>query len=127
MSKPKVDKESAEDFAARLRELRRQRNLTQAELARMADVSHVHIGRLEKGVSQPTADFIKRLADALGVFPGYLLDGSQQQAVAANIEDFELAQQFQQLAKLPQEDKAIIKSVVDAFLFKRQVQSLSRG
>jgi len=122
-----VEKESAEDFAARLRELRRQRNLTQAELARLADVSHVHIGRLEKGVSQPTADFIKRLAEALGVLPGYLLDGSQQQAVAANIEDFELAQQFQQLAKLPQEDKAIIKSVVDAFLFKRQVQSLSRS
>jgi len=127
MSKPRVEKESAEDFAARLRELRRQRNLTQAELARLADVSHVHIGRLEKGVSQPTADFIKRLAEALGVLPGYLLDGSQQQAVAANIEDFELAQQFQQLAKLPQEDKAIIKSVVDAFLFKRQVQSLSRS
>jgi transcriptional regulator with XRE-family HTH domain len=110
----------------RLRDLRRQRNLTQAQLARLAEVSHVHIGRLEKGVSQPTADFIKKLAEALGVFPGYLLDGEQQNAVAANIEDFELAQQFQQLAKLPAEDKLIIKSVVDAFLFKRHVQSLSK-
>jgi len=127
MSKPKVSKEAAEDFATRLRDLRRQQNLTQAELARRAEVSHVHIGRLEKGASQPTADFIKKLADALGVLPGYLIDGTQQAAVAANIEDLELAQQFQQLAKLPKEDKAIIKSVVDAFLFKRQVQSLSRG
>jgi transcriptional regulator with XRE-family HTH domain len=127
MSKPKVDKEVAEEFASRLRELRRQRNLTQAELARLANVSQVHVGRLEKGVSQPTADFIKKLAEALGVLPGYLLDGSQQQAVAANIEDFELAQQFQQLSKLPQEDKAIIKSVVNAFLFQRHVQSLSKA
>lgn len=127
MSKPKLNQEAADDFAARLRELRRQRNMTQAELSRAAQVSHVHIGRLEKGLSQPTADFIKKLADALGVMPGYLLDGTQQAAVAANIEDLELAQQFQQLSKLPNEDKAIIKSVVDAFLFKRQVQSLSRG
>ncbi|MFN8613797.1 MAG: helix-turn-helix transcriptional regulator [Vulcanimicrobiota bacterium] len=127
MSKPKVDPGAAEDFAARLRELRRRRNFTQAELARRAGVSHVHIGRLEKGVSQPTADFVKKLADALGVMPGYLIDGSQQEAVTANIEDLELAQQFQQLARLPREDKAIIKSVVDAFLFQRQVQSLSRG
>jgi len=127
MSKPKPNQEAAEDFAQRLRELRRQQNLTQAELARLAEVSHVHIGRLEKGVSQPTADFIKKLAQALGVLPGYLLDGTQQQAVAAQIEDLELAQQFQQLSKLSQDDKAIIKSVVDAFLFKRQVQSLSKG
>lgn len=60
------------------------------------------------------------------VFPGYLLDGEQQNPFAAKIEDLELAQQFQQLAKLPAEDKLILKSVVDAFLFKRHVQSLSK-
>lgn len=53
-------------FAARLRELRHSRGLTQAELARQAHVTVTYIGRLEAGGAAPGIDLVERLAQALG-------------------------------------------------------------
>jgi len=36
-----------------------------------------------------------------------------------------LLEQFQEVEKLPDQDKALVKSFLDAFLFKRKVQSMS--
>ena len=58
--------EIVELFAARLRELRRLRGLTQAELARQAHVTPTYIGRLESGGAAPGIDLVDRLARALG-------------------------------------------------------------
>jgi transcriptional regulator with XRE-family HTH domain len=54
-------------FAARLRELRRARGMTQAELARLAHVTTTYIGRLENEGAAPGIDLVARLAAALGV------------------------------------------------------------
>lgn len=56
-----------EAFAARLRELRRSRGMTQADLARQAKVTLSYIGKLEAGLSAPGIDLVERLAKALGV------------------------------------------------------------
>jgi transcriptional regulator with XRE-family HTH domain len=53
-------------FAARLRELRHSRGLTQVELARQAHVTVSYIGRLEAGGAAPGIDLVDRLAHALG-------------------------------------------------------------
>jgi len=54
-------------FAAKLRELRRGRGMTQAELARAAHVTVTYIGRLENEGAAPGIDLVGRLAAALGV------------------------------------------------------------
>jgi transcriptional regulator with XRE-family HTH domain len=54
-------------FAARLKELRRGRGMTQAELARQAHVTTTYVGRLENGGAAPGIDLVARLASALGV------------------------------------------------------------
>src|SRR5947207_16005891 len=69
MSKRKTRIEHAEIvrlFAARLRELRHSRGMTQAELARQAKVTTSYIGRLESGGAAPGIDLVDRLAKALG-------------------------------------------------------------
>jgi transcriptional regulator with XRE-family HTH domain len=53
-------------FAARLRELRHSRGMTQAELARQAHVTTSYVGRLESGGAAPGIDLVDRLAKALG-------------------------------------------------------------
>jgi transcriptional regulator with XRE-family HTH domain len=53
-------------FAARLRELRHSRGLTQATLARQAHVTTSYVGRLESGGAAPGIDLVDRLAAALG-------------------------------------------------------------
>jgi len=53
-------------FAARLRELRHSRGMTQAELARAAHVTTSYVARLEAGGAAPGIDLVARLAGALG-------------------------------------------------------------
>jgi transcriptional regulator with XRE-family HTH domain len=53
-------------FAARLREVRRSRGMTQAELSRRALVTTSYIWRLESGGAAPGIDLVARLARALG-------------------------------------------------------------
>jgi len=53
-------------FAARLREVRRSRGMTQAELSRRANVTPSYVWRLESGGAAPGIDLVARLARALG-------------------------------------------------------------
>jgi DNA-binding XRE family transcriptional regulator len=54
-------------FGARLRALRRQRGLTQGQLARRAGVTAMTVSRLESGASEPFWPVALALARALGV------------------------------------------------------------
>ncbi|MGJ0638708.1 helix-turn-helix domain-containing protein [Xenorhabdus bovienii] len=113
-------------FAQRLRELRRQKGLSQSELGKLAELHYTHIGRFERGTSRPGSDTLKRLADVLGVSSDYLLEGAETEAAKARFEDRELLRQFQAVEQLPEEDKEVIKKLLDAFLTKKQLQALAR-
>ena len=68
-AKRKVQIEHAEIvrlFAARLRELRLSRGMTQTELANRAIVTPTYIGKLEAARVAPGIDLVDRLAKALG-------------------------------------------------------------
>ena len=60
-------------FAARLRELRLARGLTQAGLARAARVTVSYVSRLEGGKVAPGIDLVDRLAESLGAAAADLL------------------------------------------------------
>jgi transcriptional regulator with XRE-family HTH domain len=53
-------------FAARLRELRLARGMTQLELAGRASVTPNYVGKLENAGAAPGIDLVERLAVALG-------------------------------------------------------------
>ncbi len=61
-------------FGQRLRELRRERGVSQEALSRRTHIHIPTIGRLERGKQEPRLKTILRLADGLGVSPGELLD-----------------------------------------------------
>lgn len=54
-------------FARRLRELRVERGMTQADLARRAGVTATYVSKLESGGAAPGIDLVEKLAGALGV------------------------------------------------------------
>jgi transcriptional regulator with XRE-family HTH domain len=112
-------------FADRLRQLRRQRNLSQAELASQAGMHVNHLGRYERGESQPSADALKRLADALGTSTDFLIEGATDAAAKGRFEDRELLRRFQEVEQLAPEDKQLVAQFLDALLFKRKVEGLS--
>lgn len=55
-----------EQFAAKLREPRSSRGMTQAELARRSRVAVSYVWKLESGTAAPGIDLVGRLAAALG-------------------------------------------------------------
>ena len=118
--------ESSNNFSERLRALRKQKNLSQTRLGKLASLHYTHIGRFERGISRPSGDSLKRLADALDISSDYLLEGSTEDAAKARFEDRELLRQFQEAEHLPEEDKTVVKKLLDAFLAKKHLQSLVR-
>jgi transcriptional regulator with XRE-family HTH domain len=125
-------------FAERPRTLREQKNLSQTEPGLRAGLHYTYTGRFERGASRRSGDTLKRLADALDVTGGYLLadaldvtggyllEGAAHDAARAKFADRELLKQFQEVERLPDEDKHVVKTLLDAFLTKKHLQSLVR-
>ena len=65
-----------EIFAKNLRAARRQKGLSQEELAHRADLDRTYISSLERNVYNPTIDVVARLADALEIEAASLLQNS---------------------------------------------------
>ncbi len=61
-------------FAMRLKRLRAQRKIGQAELAATVGISREYLARLMAGRSDPPLGTVERLARALGVRAGELLE-----------------------------------------------------
>ena len=57
----------------RLLELREERNLTQTDVANAIKTSRTNIGRWEKGLNEPTANYLVLLANYFDVSIDYLL------------------------------------------------------
>jgi|GraSoiStandDraft_36_1057302.scaffolds.fasta_scaffold2526361_1 transcriptional regulator with XRE-family HTH domain len=66
------DKELQRNFGKRLRYFRRDRDLTQEQLAELVDLSVNFISMLEKGEAAPSFDTITKLTNALNVDVGEL-------------------------------------------------------
>jgi transcriptional regulator with XRE-family HTH domain len=109
-------------FKERLKELRTKKGISQNELARDIGVHVTNISRYERGENRPTSDVLAKLAGALDVTADYLMDGSLNDKAQSTISDKELLSQFQRLEKLPNEKKAVVKELIEAFLLKTDLQ-----
>jgi transcriptional regulator with XRE-family HTH domain len=64
-------------FGEKLRNLRRQRKLTQVDAARSLGLAgHAHISYLESNSKEPSIDLVLKIADVFGVTTDYLLRDS---------------------------------------------------
>ncbi len=65
---------------------RLKRNLTQSDLARETGIPQPNISRIEKGKLDITISTLKRIANALGVSPGVLLEVGRSQSEDKGVE-----------------------------------------
>jgi len=64
----------------RIRLIRRQEGLTQAELAEKAGLSDNFIGLIERGVGHPTLETLEQIAKALNVKLGEFFSGAEEES-----------------------------------------------
>lgn len=112
---------NSDTFGERLRRLRKSRKLSLVELGEKSGLSFSHLGRYERGVTKPSADGLQRLSDALQVSVAALMDDQAPSQLA----DPEIRQQLQEIELLPEEDRQLIKRMINAILFQHRVKHLS--
>jgi transcriptional regulator with XRE-family HTH domain len=61
-------------MATRIKALRARRKMTQAQLAAKAGIGRSYLARLETARQDPTLSTLEKIAKALGVKPGRLLE-----------------------------------------------------
>ena len=103
------------DFSERLTALRKQRNLTQAQLAERVGVAVLQIRRYEAGTSQPTLDVIRRLAVALSVSADMLVFDEDERGPTNG-----LRYQFEAVSQLLESEQAVVREVLEGLIIKYQ-------
>ena len=117
-------KKSALELGHRITELRKQKGWSQTELANKIGLSYPQMSRYEVKGTQPPADTLKKLADALGTTVDFLINGATDEKAKANLKDSDLLNQFKAVEAMPEKDKNVIKSLIDAYITKQQLKKM---
>lgn len=104
-------------FAKRLRDHRKRRGLTQAELAAAAELTASAISQFETGDREPTFSSLVKLARALEISPSYL-SGLEEYDLEPSIRAFYREQQ-----ELSDADRELLKTIAAGL--KRRAQESS--
>lgn len=109
-------------FAERLKELRKMRGLSQAELSTMVEVHFTQVSRYERGETKPNAEAMTKLAKVLDTTTDYLMNGTTDEIVQEVGLDKELVNRFKQVQNMPSDEKKTVLSLMDAFIAKMKIQ-----
>jgi transcriptional regulator with XRE-family HTH domain len=108
-------------FGARLKNLRKQKNWSQKELATKVGIRFQQLNKYESALNIPPAETLIKLAHTLDVTIDYLLTGNPiEDSPLANLSLFK---RFQVLEKFNQEDQNTVIKVIDAIIAKQRMET----
>lgn len=110
----------------RIKLKRKELNMSQSELADKVGISYAQIGRYETKDVQPPAKTLTAIADTLGVSPDFLIYGNSDEKAKNKLSDPELINQFKAIEDMDEDDRMVVKKLIDAFITKKQVQKLAQ-
>jgi transcriptional regulator with XRE-family HTH domain len=99
-------------FSEKITKLKKQKKMSQIELAKITGISRDAISKYERGDVTPSVEYAKRIADALGVTIDYLVNDSDLEDVLDN----EAVKRIKEIQLLPELEKDKILSVIDALI-----------
>ena len=109
-------------FGQRLTEAREAKGFTKDKLGKLIKIHYSQIGRYERNEASPSADALKKMANALDVSTDYLMNGTTNDLAAENIQDKTLINQFNRIIELSEENKTVVSKLIDAFLFQQEMK-----
>ena len=106
-------------LGSNIKKRRKEKKLTQAELAEVVDVSDSHIGRIENGRSKPSVETLAAIANALATGIDNLAYGSLH-----NKADYIVASWIEKVNQMAPNDKTLAidlyKSMLDVLIKHQQ-------
>jgi transcriptional regulator with XRE-family HTH domain len=112
-------------FPERLRQLRRERDWSQGQLAKRAGIDLQRISKYERGISSPPLETLARIARTLDVSLDYLLTGKSSQT--DKLKNAKLIERIEEVENLPPEYQETLISVLDSFIKRHKFEELAHG
>jgi len=106
------------DFGSTVVELRKQKSISQTDLAAQLGIHKNVLGRYERNEVLPSIEIARKIADILDVSLDYLTGKADVQM------DKTTRERILEVSKFTEDDRLHIFSVIDAFIAKRQIQSI---
>lgn len=106
-------------FSSRLIQFRKAQNFTQQSLADAAQLHVNQVKRYEAGTAQPTLEALVRLAKVLHVSLDALVFDETERGPSDD-----LALQFEAVSMMPEEERRIIKALLDGMIMKYQTRKM---
>jgi transcriptional regulator with XRE-family HTH domain len=118
--------QAAMPLGERIRQLRKEAGLSQAELADKIGADPGRVSRYEAGRITPSAEALVRLAETLNISIDHLLvDGIPRRPLHAAHDA--LGDHLAAVAELPADDLAALHSVIDGLVAKNRLKALAGG
>jgi len=105
------------DIAKKIRSLRTGMKLTQSQFSELVHMSENSIGKIERGVTTPTIDTLKKIADGLNIPLSGLLGGEEREIRSKNAVLDDLARY---LKTKSQEDVSLIHKLAVLVLERKR-------
>ena len=115
-----INHQWAVNFPEHVIALRKQKAMTQQQLAERIGVHVAQIRRYEAGTSQPTLDVIRSMAVALGVSADELLFATDERGP-----DGDLKLQFEAVSRFDPESKKVVQQVLDSMILQQEARRWS--
>ena len=105
--------------------LRKEKGLSQGQLAEAIGVSLTQLQRYENKGVQPPANILKKLADSFNTSIDFLVYGDSDQKAKQLIQDSDLLAQFKAVEEMDGKDKSTIKDIIDAFIKRSKLNQIA--
>lgn len=110
----------------KLRTLREEKGLSQAALGEISGVNSKLLSKYENERIVPTADTLRKIAQALQISADYLIFDNAPKSGISRLNDLELFEKFQEVENMSLENRTMIKNMIDALIIKSKVESVIR-
>jgi transcriptional regulator with XRE-family HTH domain len=103
-----------------IRKLRKEKGLTQKELAEKLNTHYTNINRIENNKYIPSLNTLMQVADLFDVTLDYLATGKEDELQEVRIEDKKLAEKFKLIDSLEKEERRALITIIDSILTKKK-------
>ena len=111
-------------FGKNLAKFRKQKGLTQEELVKLSGVGISQIRRYEAEKSTPSLDATIKLVKAIGVSIDEMVFDKTTAIASNKIIDRELLEQFEMISYMDEEERNLVKKILEGVIMKNQVEKL---
>jgi len=115
------DVSTLKELGRRIKQLRKNKSLTQKELANKINSSHAQLNKYESGLNTPPLDRLLLLSEVLETSIDYLVAGHGDGAPPLHSQ--RLIQRFKAIDEFKSEDRETMITVMDAMIAKHNMES----